>query len=94
MVAHRYSEPAVDDIEQLIIFTIKKWGRQQAQDYFNGLEEQVRLLAKIPKLGKLRAGGLRAFPYRSHILYYLKDAEGITVARVLHSNMDPNLHLG
>ena len=94
MTNYRYAIPAIGDIDNLIGYTIEKWGKSQAEDYFDGLESQVRLLAEMPTLGKLRKNKLRAFPYKSHIIYYLEDRKDITVARILHSSMDPAFHLG
>jgi toxin ParE1/3/4 len=94
MTNYRYAIPAIGDVDNLIRYTIEKWSKSQAEAYFDGLESQVRLLAEMPTLGKLRKNKLRAFPYKSHIIYYLEDREGITVVRILHSSMDPDFHLG
>jgi len=37
--------------------------------------------------------GLISFPYISHNLFYVKQAHGITIIRVLHKKMEPMNHI-
>ena len=93
MATYKFAEPAIDDVESLIRYTIGKWGKRQAEAYFSGLERQAQMLAEMPALGKPVFDGLRVFPYKSHALYFLKEHHGITIARILHESMLPALHL-
>jgi plasmid stabilization system protein ParE len=40
------------------------------------------------------ASGLQAFPYQSHVLYYLVEPTRLVIVRVLHKRMNPALYLG
>ncbi len=96
MADYKFTEKAERDLEGIIDCTYQQWGEQQVHTYLDGLEDRGQLLADNPDLGVKREGtfaGLLSFPYESHILYYLKQAHGITVVRVLHKHMDPVKHL-
>ena len=96
MPTYKFSEAANYDLAKIIDYTFQTWGADQTSLYIDGLEKLAQLIAEAPKLGKARediAEGLKAFPYQSHVLYYVEAAHGITVARVLHENMDSNAEI-
>ncbi len=87
----RLSKRAQADLQRISRFTAKNWGRQQALDYIDSLEECCQLLSQHPALGKdasLVATGLRMHRHQSHIVLYRVDDRGILVARILHERMD------
>ena len=91
-----FSAKAEKDIEDIIDFTVSSWGATQAKRYLNNLEGKLQILADNPELGVKRdllLSGLLSFPYESHILFYLKEAHGVTIVRILHGSMDPLKHL-
>ena len=95
MTNFRFTQEALDDLNNIVFYTVKKWGKIQAKNYVNGLHIQVNRLAQTPHIGKQRNGfydGLLSFPYASHILYYVINEGNITVIRVLHKNMDNTKH--
>ena len=64
--------------------------------YIDGLELMAKKLAAQPKIGKPRddlARRLRAFPYQSHIIYFMEEQKGIVIVRVLHARMRAELHI-
>lgn len=92
MVHYEFTDHAEFDLDSITDFTIEHWGPAQAEKYLDGLEALAQYLAENPNLGMKRDGlfeGLISFPYVSHILYYVKQPQGITVIRVLHNRMDP-----
>lgn len=96
MADYKFTEKAERDLEDIIDYTLQQWGTLQTQTYLDELEARGQLLADNPDLGVKRENifeGLLSFPYESHILYYLKQAHGITIVRVLHKSMDPIKHL-
>ena len=96
MAHYKFTDKAEQDLENIIDFTINKWGNDQANRYINELEKRVSGLANNPNIGLNRnnlSPSLLSFPYQSHILYYIKTDNGITIARVLHRSMDPTGHL-
>ena len=96
MADYKFTGKAERDLEDIIDYTLQQWGILQTQTYLDELEARGQLLADNPDLGVERENifeGLLSFPYESHILYYLKQAHGITIVRVLHKSMDPIKHL-
>jgi len=96
MPSYNFAEVAESDLDSILDYTLKKWGIDQADKYIDGLEQHAQLLADTPKLAKpvsQFAEGLRAFPYQSHVIYFIEAPHGITIARVLHESMNPSLHL-
>lgn len=72
------------------------WGRQHALGYINALERRFQFLLERPLLGAPRDDlhpGLRSFPQRVHVIYYLTLDDGIRVVRVLHQRMNAASHL-
>jgi toxin ParE1/3/4 len=96
MPNYNFTEAAESDVDGILDYTLQKWGVNQAEKYLDGLEQHARLLADTPKLAKSVgqfAMGLRAFPYQSHVIYFIEAKHGITIVRVLHESMSPSLHL-
>lgn len=96
MINYNFTPEALDDLENIVLYTLTKWGKPQARNYVNGLNLLASRLAEIPQLGRPRnelSQGLFSFPYASHILYYTSSVKGITIVRVLHENMDTTKHL-
>ena len=75
---------------------IEIWGQKQTIAYLDGLALTAKKLAAAPKIGKTRddlARGLRAFPYQSHIMYFLEEKKSIVIDRVLHERMRAELYI-
>lgn len=96
MPNYKYTPEARDEIKDILDYTIKNWGKIQANKYIDGLEVLVENLAKTPNSGKNREAlqkGLLSFPYQRHVLYYLKRKKEIVIIRVLHERMHPEKYL-
>lgn len=88
---YRLSSRAEMDLAEIAGYTIETFGRAQPKAYWDGLEQTLQTLAKQPRLGQALEHihpELRRWPYQSHIVYYIPDADGILVIRVLHRHMD------
>ena len=96
MPRYEFTEQAERDLKSILDYTLEQWGRAQADKYLDGIEALVDNLAANPDLGAKRDNlleGVLSFPYVSHVLYYIKQAHGITILRVLHQRMDPKRHI-
>lgn len=96
MPHYEFSAQAERDLEGIVDYTLEHWGSRQAVDYLIGLEDLAQNLAENSGLGIRRdelIDGLISFPYGSHNLFYIKQAHGITIIRVLHKHMDPMRHI-
>lgn len=97
MPTYEFAAAAEADLADIVDYTRHKWDTAQAIKYIDGLESLAQSLAEASTLGKACDDlftGLRAFPYQSHVLYYLTQPHGIIVVRVLHKSMNVNLHIG
>lgn len=89
--AYRISSRAEKDLSEIADYTIEVFGEAQAKTYWDGLEQAFQMLAKHRRRGQELEHihhGLRRWPYQSHIVYYIPEAEGILIVRVLHQRMD------
>ena len=96
MPRDKFTVDAQPDLEEIIHYTVERWGVEQAHQYLDGLEALAARLAEAAQLGTQRndlAEGLRSFPYVNHVLYYVIESHGITIVRVLHKSMDAKHHL-
>lgn len=89
----KFTRNARQDLISIIDYSVLTWGEAQAAKYIDGLEKLVLTLAQSPLLGRDCSDlgkGLLAFPYEKHQIYFLVQAHGISIVRVLHSNMESN----
>ncbi|MCO5119192.1 MAG: type II toxin-antitoxin system RelE/ParE family toxin [Burkholderiaceae bacterium] len=64
----RFSAGAEHDLEDIIDYTIERWGVDQAVKYMDGLEDLAGTLARTPALGRRRDDlleGLLVFPMKA-----------------------------
>jgi toxin ParE1/3/4 len=95
MPEYRLSLRADADIAAIAAFTIKTFGMEQARHYRDGLEHSFKMLADQPMRGRSAAQlapDLRRWNYRSHVIFYVPDEQGVLIVRVLHQRMDFERH--
>jgi toxin ParE1/3/4 len=76
----------------IVLYTVRKWGPEQARRYIAGLQECFQLLAENPSLGRtcdFISSGLQRHEQDKHVVFYRKMRGGIRVIRVLHQQMLP-----
>ena len=62
-----------------------------ADRWVDHLDEQFRMLATQPMMGRARdelAPGVRSFPFGRYVVFYVPLTNGIDVVRVLHGARD------
>jgi toxin ParE1/3/4 len=86
---------ATEDLDLIFINTAQKWSIEQAERYLDLLEDSFAELARRPSSGKscddLRPG-MRREVVKSHVVYFLCSREELSVVRVLHKKVLPELH--
>lgn len=95
MAAYRLTQKAADDLDAIYEYTVLSFGLEQARDYLSGLQGRLDDLAARPGLGRgadYLASGLKRYPYRSHVVFYVPRNQGVLVVRVLHASMDVPAH--
>ncbi len=97
MLEWRLSEDAQSDMRDIRFFTKQQWGMGQSSRYIKEILEKIELVAWNPLIGVDRSTdlkeGMRSILAGSHIVYYVHDAEILTVWAVLHHAMTPMQHL-
>jgi len=91
MPHYKFTEQAKHDLDAIIEYTLENWGQSQAVKYVDGLETLLVNLALTPSLGVSQDEifkDLLSFPYVSHIVYYVKNLDGVTVIRILRKRMN------
>lgn len=92
MAQVRISVEAERDIDRIAAYTTGTWGWLQTTQYLAKLEDGFDVLAQNPAIGRscdsIRAG-LRRFEIGRHVVFYVPEAGGVLVVRVLHQQMMP-----
>lgn len=87
----RYAEEARQDIRDILVFTEKRWGRQQRSAYRAALDRAFVTIRDNPYIGKSRddlVNGARVFVVREHLVIYTVEEAAIVVLRVVHGRLD------
>ncbi len=93
---YQLTEEADKDVEEILAYSVKNFGVDQTQYYFEALKECIELLADNPNMGHSAEDILPEylrFPHESHVIFYKNISSSILVVRILHERMDPTLHL-
>jgi toxin ParE1/3/4 len=90
---YRISKEALNDLENIWLYTFETWSTEQANHYFDLLMDEIEYLSENPKSGKdyneIRKGYFRS-RVKSHFIFYkinLKN-KAIEIIRILHQHMD------
>ena len=87
---------AKQDLKKIWLYTYKKWGEAQADQYFDELDNGLKTLCHNPNIGKNRdaiRAGYCSFQINRHAVFYKVTASTIQIIRVLHVRRDPERHL-
>jgi plasmid stabilization system protein ParE len=91
MAALRYTDSAENDLLEAWLFVAED-SPQAADRLLDAIDREARLLLSQPGMGRERpelAGGLRSWPTSTpYVLFYVADAEGVDIVRVLHHARD------
>lgn len=86
-----YTQVAVEEITDILLYTEMEWGTQQRKVYRELILDTVRRLSGMPLLGRSRpevSEGLRSYPLGRHLVYYWHGDDRLIVAHVLHNRRD------
>ena len=91
MGVYKLSGKAEIDLAEMYEFGIYKFGLSQAQKYFTSMHEAFGILAKNKDLGRDASefiDELKRFSFKAHTIFYLHNASGIFIIRVLSQRMN------
>ena len=83
------------DLENIELYTLHRWGPEQAATYLDEIGATFETLRENPRIGRSRSefgAGLLSFPSGHHVLFYRVRANRIRVVRILHERADPARH--
>lgn len=86
MPAFRFKQTALEDLKGIVRY-IAADNPDAARRFRDALYEKFELLAQNPQIAPERpdlAPGLRYLPYGNYLIFFMADADGIVVIRVLH----------
>lgn len=92
----RTTRQADQDIIDLYVAGVARFGSEHAERYVAGLTAMFGLPADNPLMARLRSEfprPVRLYPYRAHMAAYAEHADGILIVRVLHGRQDRDRHL-
>ena len=86
------NQEAIDDINNIWIYTAENWSTEQADRYYNLILDEIEYIADnfeaARDFGKVRKD-YRYSKIKSHLIFFKKTKDRpIEVVRVLHERMD------
>tara|TARA_R110000796_G_scaffold10530_6_gene35037 strand:- start:38960 stop:39262 length:303 start_codon:yes stop_codon:yes gene_type:complete len=88
----RISKQATNDLNDIWIYTLRKWSKDQADRYYNLIIEEIEFVADNFMTGKSveqTRKGYRLTKIKSHLIFYKKAEDDIVeIIRILHQRMD------
>ena len=92
MSAYVISEKAVEDINNIWIYTAENWSVAQADRYYNLIYDEIEYIVNnfdmARDFGEIRKS-YKCSKVKSHLIFFKKDKMNeIEVSRVLHERMD------
>jgi toxin ParE1/3/4 len=93
-VPHRrvvFSLDADPDLDNILDYTERTWGHQQAAEYALSITESLNWLASLPDAGRIRdsiSPGLRSLALAHHVALYRLFDDRVTVRRIIHHRED------
>ena len=94
---YRISEQAIEDLDKIWIYTLKKWSKEQADRYYDLIITEIEFIADNFMTGKSAEQtrkNYRVTKVKSHLIFYRKvENDIVEIVRVLHQRMDTKKRL-
>jgi toxin ParE1/3/4 len=90
------SKKAVQDLEEIWLFTTEKWSIIQADRYYQLIFDEIDHICKSPTSGKMIdeiRKGYRSSKVKSHLIFYRVTSANVEIIRILHERMDIDTRL-
>ena len=91
-VAVDLSRAALRDVDGILLYTRRTWGKEQQMVYRAAIYQALDMLSRHPRAGRSRDdsfSGCRGIQVAQHIIYYYQpDDTTIVVRRILHTRQD------
>ena len=94
---YRISEQAINDLNDIWVYTLHKWSKEQADRYYHLIIEEIEFIADNFMIGKSveeTRKNYRVTKVKSHLIFYRKtENELVEIVRVLNQRMDLKKYL-
>ena len=94
MAKYRLTKRADKDLLAIYLYTVERFGQEQAERYTHDIKECFELLASNPHMGRgadeIRKG-VRRHEHAGHVIFFREDRQGLLVLAVVHRRMRPDL---
>ena len=92
MKKYHLTNKAIEDLNEIWIYTVDTWSETQADAYYRDLIEEIKEVAKHPKYLDRNYDeillGLYCHKCQKHLIFYQLVDDGIEILRILHQKMD------
>tara|TARA_R110002051_G_C8387441_1_gene446178 strand:+ start:205 stop:507 length:303 start_codon:yes stop_codon:yes gene_type:complete len=89
---YRISKQAIDDLNDIWVYTFHKWSKEQADRYYDLIIGEIEFIADNYLIGKsveLTRKNYRVTKIKSHLIFYRKaENEIVEIVRILNQRMD------
>ena len=89
---YRISKQAIGDLNDIWIYTLHKWSKEQADRYYDLIIGEIEFIADNFMTGKSveqTRKNYRMTKIKSHLIFYRKEEDDIVeIVRILHQRMD------
>lgn len=89
---YKISKKALNDLDEIWIYTYHKWSKNQADRYYTLIIEEINFISENFMTGKTVEQtriNYRVTKIKSHLIFYRKGENGIVeIVRILHQRMD------
>jgi len=89
---YRISKQAIDDLNDIWVYTFHKWSKEQADRYYDLRIGEIEFIADNYLIGKSAEQirkNYRLTTIKSHLIFYRKSENDIVeIVRILHQRMD------
>lgn len=90
-MSYRLTVRAEYEFDQIYLRGVRDFGTDTAERYAEGLLRIFRLLSDFPAVARERdevSPPVRVHPFRSHLVIYRIDDEGVLIIRLAHGHED------
>lgn len=88
----KLTSKAVSDLEDIWIFTYKRWSKDQADRYYSQIIDEFEFLLTNANIGRSAAyirSGYRVSDVKSHLIFYkIIEDKQLEVIRILHQSVN------
>ena len=97
MSKYHISKSAIEDLNDIWLYTFNKWSKIQADRYYDLIMQEIVFVANNYTVGRPMEHLRKDYRYikiKSHLIFYRNTEQDIVeIVRILHQRMDIKKHL-